>query len=759
MENNSDYGDGFDPSQEQGATGSAAQDGRTKSPARSQQSARSDQGAWHDQSAQSRTDGQFGQGNQNAQGGQHGQPGYGYYAPQYPRGNGNDGISRFFGWIRRSGLIRGNNRWIGGVCDGIAMRYDVSVVFVRVVLATATLVCGAGLAFYAAAWALLPDCRDGRIMGEDLVHGQWQWVFLGPIICLILGMSSGVGVFFGILAIGLLLLMINMLVNRVETGRDSDSGWYPQRPGGDGTYESHGPCGPKGYAGPASGTQSWSGPVSQPQPQSQGAEGFAGSDSRQGAQPRNRGAEPCYAEPATAGSAGAYASNQSQDLYAYQPAPGASYAYQAPPMYRAAAPEQTYAKPVIPRRLRRKPAGFVVVLLMLGLILVSGAVAVLAAIGHSGLESTLKVATIWIAVVLAALGLATLVLGIAGRRAGGLHPMIWIGAFLALALIGTDAGYSWFVNDMHRLNDSWHQVSLSGFKAVDGGDKAQLVRLRRGVAVTGNDLDQDTLNVDFSDYAKTAGTHDLELTDGSTVKSPCPTGRIDMTAQRSQVFVTLPAGCSYNLTTASDDQLRFKQQWQQYNQSGSGPMGLNMHFGWDGGSVRISPGDRNDSRHSTDSDNARHSAGRHHDHNRDRNDDDDDLDDSDGKNENSDDDDSAYCADDFIGFSIGCMPYSSFGVKSIGGRYAAIRYGTEIGMGNGRGVSIGSMRDNTGKIQSDNQNRNDKDYSWYYDRTKMPKDGPELTIVVPFVVEGKVTVQYPGESHVPSYAQYIKERN
>ena len=38
------------------------------------------------------------------------------YQPQPNRGN------RFFAWIRSSRITRGRNRWIAGVCDGVARR-------------------------------------------------------------------------------------------------------------------------------------------------------------------------------------------------------------------------------------------------------------------------------------------------------------------------------------------------------------------------------------------------------------------------------------------------------------------------------------------------------------------------------------------------------------------------------------------------------------------------------------------------------------
>ena len=48
------------------------------------------------------------------------------YQPQPNRGN------RFFAWIRSSRITRGRNRWIAGVCDGVARRLgDTGRILVR----------------------------------------------------------------------------------------------------------------------------------------------------------------------------------------------------------------------------------------------------------------------------------------------------------------------------------------------------------------------------------------------------------------------------------------------------------------------------------------------------------------------------------------------------------------------------------------------------------------------------------------------------
>lgn len=105
----------------------------------------------------------------------HRQPAYG--SPQPSRGG------RFFAWIRSSQVKRGHDRWIGGVCDGIARRLGWNTTLVRALMVVATLFFGAGAAFYGLAWFVLPDERDNQILAEDLINGKWDWNCIGALLC------------------------------------------------------------------------------------------------------------------------------------------------------------------------------------------------------------------------------------------------------------------------------------------------------------------------------------------------------------------------------------------------------------------------------------------------------------------------------------------------------------------------------------------------------------------------------------------------
>jgi len=70
-------------------------------------------------------------------------------------------MDRFFGALRSIGIRRRtHNKWIAGVCSGLADRLGIDPVIVRVALVILTMLGGAGIAIYLVAWALLPNDRD-----------------------------------------------------------------------------------------------------------------------------------------------------------------------------------------------------------------------------------------------------------------------------------------------------------------------------------------------------------------------------------------------------------------------------------------------------------------------------------------------------------------------------------------------------------------------------------------------------------------------
>lgn len=101
--------------------------------------------------------------------------------------------SSFWTGVRRTGLYRTDERWVGGVAGGVAERLGVDPLIVRGVLAVSFLLGGLGFLLYGVAWALLPDARDGRILFERLLAGDTDPTLLGSLVLVVIGLARGDG--------------------------------------------------------------------------------------------------------------------------------------------------------------------------------------------------------------------------------------------------------------------------------------------------------------------------------------------------------------------------------------------------------------------------------------------------------------------------------------------------------------------------------------------------------------------------------------
>lgn len=97
----------------------------------------------------------------------------------------------FFGAMRRIGVVRTDDRWIGGVCSGLAQRFGLDPLLVRGIFAATVLIAGFGLVVYGLAWALLPEARDGRIHLQETVAGRFDSAVLGALGMVLLGLIRG----------------------------------------------------------------------------------------------------------------------------------------------------------------------------------------------------------------------------------------------------------------------------------------------------------------------------------------------------------------------------------------------------------------------------------------------------------------------------------------------------------------------------------------------------------------------------------------
>ncbi|WP_240541166.1 PspC domain-containing protein [Bifidobacterium colobi] len=462
-------------------------------------------------------------------------------------GNGNDngkGPQRAFAWIRSSGLMRGDDRWIGGVCSGIAARLGWSPTLVRALVIIFTLFFGFGAALYAFGWFLMPDARDGRILAEELIAGQWDWNCLGCFVFLAVAiLIPGAGwVSIVAAAITLWWLMKSGIRQREGYGFGARGGRNGRARGGSGPtptgpYPPYGS--PNGFAaGPTmGGATPYSGmtgqPVQMPVPPGQSA-----------GQPQP---VPLYVSQGVS-----------------QPAPQS---FPQGNIATAAAPAPA-AAPVVPQTphqsKRRKPAGPIVVLSILGISCISFA-ALMGWVWFNdlGIESIVRWGTVWISALCVLMGLVVVVLGMKGRRTGGLIPLGLIAGFCAVCMIMVCSTYSayWYHYTLADRQNTLRNIELTqnadsentfGMNEVQKGrtlvaDSSDRTfgKLEQGVVFTGDSYDHSKAILDLSAWGDTHAPHQVKTYNGKTITSNCPVGTIKVAARSAQVHIILPDGCTY----------------------------------------------------------------------------------------------------------------------------------------------------------------------------------------------------------------------
>lgn len=471
-------------------------------------------------------------------------------------------LPKVFAWFRASGVVRGDDRWFGGVCSGFAARLGWSPTLVRALMIVFTFLFGFGAALYAFAWLMLPDARDGRILAEELVAGRWDWNCLGAFVMLVVAVVIvGAGwVAIGVAAVALWAICQSGM--RQQHGY----GYGYRKEGPNGPYS---PVPPRGYPGGAT---------------PGGSNGYPGSP--------------------TAGSATGYANGPIPP----QGMPNASFPVNDPsipadsgPVFGQVPPTGAYVAPgpfppapapaPAPRRVRRKPAGPFIVLLVMGLTLVSGAAVFLGvehnlADYHTG-ESVINavtMTTVWICAVCVAMGVLLVVLGAMGRRSGGLIPLALIAGFTACCMILSTGAVGYVTRYVDGVPDGYSEVELSSgtgnyasenangmiamqarldknavtdFWSDPAGNGSTISanmnywvsdsspktfrRLEQGVHFQGDDYDLSTANIDLSKY----GDWNYAGNQANKYKVGCPVGQINLSVNNAHVYVTLPDGCPY----------------------------------------------------------------------------------------------------------------------------------------------------------------------------------------------------------------------
>lgn len=307
--------------------------------------------------------------------------------------------AKFFQWIRGLGLQRGRDRWMGGVCSGLADRWGIDPVIVRGLAVVLTLFFGIGMLAYGVAWALLPE-PDGRIHVEEVARGRWTSGMTGAGLLTLLGLAGqGQGIFFDgnngwffwpLFWIAAVAGLIYWLANR---DKPKGSGTQPGRQGHPGTTGQTGNTGGAGTPAPSWHGHTW---------ESGAYGGYGAADAPAG-----------YGTTDTPG-AGAAAGAPTAPL----PAPAMAAAGQTPHVQQPFAPNpHMYVKtaPRPPKPRLGAPAS----LLVLGLAAVVGALVLILdatnIIDLGGYQAGMAAAAAAITT-----GLGIIAAGLAGRTAGGL---------------------------------------------------------------------------------------------------------------------------------------------------------------------------------------------------------------------------------------------------------------------------------------------------------------------------------------------------
>lgn len=150
------------------------------------------------------------------------------------------GMDRFFDALRGIGIRRRtDDKWIAGVCSGLADRLGIDPVIVRAALVLLSVLGGAGITIYLVAWVLLPNDRDEIVAQRAFRDGDGGSVVLVVLAALALfggtvfvgpwwSGSSGWGFPWGLVLVGLLIWW---LVKRSGNRPDADQRVMAQRAG------------------------------------------------------------------------------------------------------------------------------------------------------------------------------------------------------------------------------------------------------------------------------------------------------------------------------------------------------------------------------------------------------------------------------------------------------------------------------------------------------------------------------------------------
>ena len=437
------------------------------------------------------------QGPQGPHGPQGPQGAYGPYPyPQPPRRQGDRG---FFDSVRGAGIVRTDDRWIAGVCGGVARRFGLDPLLVRGLFAVSVLVVGLGLVAYGVAWALLPEERDGRIHLQEAIAGRFDVALVGAIAMVVIGLGRGGGIspfwfwdgrpawigdVFGWVGGLLWVAFLVVVVVAVVTAASN------RHPGGTG--------GPPPAGGPASGGAPADGDRVDPARAAGATTGAPASASAPvppaGAAPAPR--SPYGPYPATYPAPGSAAPSSGAPAGPYGPAqpwgtPGpARPVGPPPPPVRVGGHQGPPPQPPRPPRPRPSGPGAATVGVVVSLTILTLA-GLLVAERADRFDGPVLLTTIGVAVVLSGLGI--IVSGLRGRTSGSLGALAVLGV-IAAGPVGIATHSGWSADGVHR----WEASGVTLTSRTDAADGVNLGFGDATVDLSQVPVDETTLDVPVS---------------------------------------------------------------------------------------------------------------------------------------------------------------------------------------------------------------------------------------------------------------------
>ena len=412
------------------------------------------------------------------------------YQPQpQPGPQKNKTSRRFFTWVRSSGLVRGDDRWIGGVCSGIALRLGWSPTLVRALVIVCTLFFGFGAALYALGWFLMPDVRDGHILAEDLIAGQWDWNCLGCFLFLAVAIViPGAG--WGCIALAALALWL-LAKSGIRQQEGYGFGASAPRPVSQPVYQSMPSVMPGTVPGAMPGTVP-NGPFA---PDRMNATAYAPTESKR-RKPAGTIVVSSILGLTFLSFAGLMGLIWVNDMG-------------------------------IIGIMRLGTIWIAAVCIVMGLVVII--------LGFRGRRTG----------GLIPLGLVAGGCALCMTIVSGTYGVYY--RDLGASGINTVVSLSQSVSA--RNSDGMNDVQKDGIFVADASD-ATFETLQQGVAFSGENYNTDQAIIDWSDWDKTHGPHTVKMLDGKTSISNCPVGTITIAATQAQVHIVLPDSCTYAFGTA-----------------------------------------------------------------------------------------------------------------------------------------------------------------------------------------------------------------